>query len=57
MTDRFNITDMPNSFEEANGLNPNNAADRNNIVPSGTYAGYTWLERYLDERHQAITPP
>lgn len=48
---------MPNSFEQTNGLNPTNAADRNNIVPSGTYAGYTWLERYLDERHQTITPP
>ncbi|MBB4186208.1 hypothetical protein GGE07_002867 [Sinorhizobium terangae] len=48
---------MPNSFEQANGLSTTNAADRNNIVPSGTYAGYTWLERYLDERHQTITPP
>ena len=48
---------MPNSFEQANGLNTANAADRNNIVPSGTYAGYTWLERYLDERHHTITPP
>ncbi|WEX74319.1 hypothetical protein PYH37_001724 [Sinorhizobium numidicum] len=48
---------MPDSFELANGLSTTNAGDRNNIVPSGTYAGYTWLERYLDERHHTITPP
>lgn len=47
---------MPNSFETANGLSNTNPADRNGIVPSGTYAGYTWLERYLDERQIAITP-
>lgn len=56
-----NVTDsdldgMPNSFETANGLSNTNAADRNNTVGSGTYAGYTYLERYLDERQIAITP-
>ncbi len=47
---------MWNSFETANGLSNTNAADRNNIVPSGTYAGYTYLEKFLDERQIAITP-
>lgn len=35
---------MPNAWETANGLNPNNAADRNNI---GT-GGYTMLEIYIN---------
>lgn len=36
---------MPDDWENAHGLNPNNAADRNNIAPSG----YTMLENYLNE--------
>lgn len=35
---------MSNAWETANGLNPNNAADRNNI---GT-GGYTMLENYIN---------
>lgn len=35
---------MPNAWETANGLNPNNAADRNNIGAGG----YTMLEIYLN---------
>lgn len=35
---------MPDTFENANGLNPSDAADRNNTAPSG----YTWLEEYIN---------
>lgn len=35
---------MPNAWETANGLNPNNAADRNNIGAGG----YTMLEIYIN---------
>lgn len=48
---------MPNSFENANGLDSADPADRNVVVPGGLYAGYTYLERYLDERHHAVAPP
>lgn len=36
---------MPDAWETKNGLNPNDAEDRNNIAPSG----YTWIEEYLNE--------
>ncbi|MBO5228451.1 MAG: hypothetical protein J6B39_05610 [Lachnospiraceae bacterium] len=36
---------IPDAWESKNGLNPNNAEDRNNIAPSG----YTWIEEYLNE--------
>lgn len=36
---------MPDAWEEAHGLNPNNAEDRNETAPSG----YTWIEEYLNE--------
>ena len=36
---------MPDAYESAVGLNPSNAADRNNIAPTG----YTNLEVYLNE--------
>lgn len=36
---------MPDTWETAHGLNPNNAADRNTIAPNG----YTMLEKYLNE--------
>jgi pectate lyase len=36
---------MPDTWETAHGLNPNNAADRNTIAPNG----YTMLENYLNE--------
>lgn len=35
---------MPDTWEAANGLNPNNAADRNSIAAEG----YTYLEVYLN---------
>jgi hypothetical protein len=35
---------MPDQWETANGLNPNNDADRNTLHPSG----YTMLEMYLN---------
>lgn len=35
---------MPDNWETANGLNPTDAADRNNIAPDG----YTMLEKYLN---------
>ncbi len=36
---------MPDAWETKNGLNPNDAEDRNNVAPSG----YTWIEEYLNE--------
>jgi hypothetical protein len=36
---------MPDSWETANGLNPNNPEDRNGIGEGG----YTRLEQYLNE--------
>ncbi|GJM33914.1 MAG: hypothetical protein DHS20C18_29150 [Saprospiraceae bacterium] len=35
---------MPDDWEKKNGLNPNNAADRNNVAADG----YTFLEKYLN---------
>ncbi len=35
---------MPNSWETANGLNPNDASDRNRLTPGG----YSYLEAYLN---------
>lgn len=35
---------MPDDWETANGLNPNNASDRNGVAPNG----YTHLENYLN---------
>lgn len=36
---------MPDAWETAHNLDPNNAEDRNEIAPSG----YTWIEEYLNE--------
>lgn len=36
---------MPDAWERAHGLDPDNAEDRNGIAPSG----YTWIEEYLNE--------
>lgn len=36
---------MPDAWETKNGLDPNDASDRNGIAPSG----YTWIEEYLNE--------
>ncbi len=36
---------MPDTWEKAHGLNPEDAEDRNAIAPSG----YTWIEEYLNE--------
>ncbi len=36
---------MPDAWEKANGLNPNDATDGNGTAPSG----YTWIEEYLNE--------
>ncbi|MFT3738719.1 MAG: T9SS type A sorting domain-containing protein [Breznakibacter sp.] len=35
---------MPDAWETAKGLDPNNAADRNTVAPSG----YTYLEEYIN---------
>ena len=40
---------MPDTWEKANGLDANNAADRNFIAPNG----YTSLENYLN----GLAPP
>ncbi|WP_460218932.1 T9SS type A sorting domain-containing protein [Psychroserpens sp. MEBiC05023] len=42
---------MPNVWESQNGLNPNNASDRNIVQPDG----YTNLEYYLNEMSIATT--
>ena len=42
---------MPNAWETAHGLNPSNAADRNNL----NLFGYTRLEEYLNELGGAHT--
>lgn len=42
---------MPDGFERANGLDPNDPADRNGIGAGG----YTNLELYLDVRHREVT--
>lgn len=42
---------MPDAWETANGLNPNNAADRNTT----NSAGYTMLEVYMNSLVSAIT--
>lgn len=36
---------MPDAWEKAHGLDPDNPEDRNGIAPSG----YTWIEEYLNE--------
>ena len=38
---------MPDVWETAQGLNPNNAADRNTVASNG----YTNLENYLNEKY------
>lgn len=43
---------MPDSWETANGLNPNNAADRNVYTPDG----YTQLENYLNSITASVLP-
>lgn len=42
---------MPDSWEKAHNLNPNDAADCNNIGPDG----YTYIEIYLNELGSALT--
>ena len=44
---------MPDVWETARGLNPNNAADRNAVAASG----YTNLEVYLAGTDSGTTPP
>src|SRR5690606_20865191 len=36
---------MPDAWEQAHGLNPNNGSDHNTIMPSG----YTAIEEYINE--------
>lgn len=48
---------MPDSWESAHGLDPDNPEDRNNIVPEGVSArhkNYTYIEYYLNELADAI---
>lgn len=44
---------IPDSWETAHGLNPNDASDRNNIAPSG----YTWIEEYLNSLVSGVSVP
>ena len=46
---------MPDAWETAHGLDPNNPSDAQRIVPRGAspgdrHAGYTFIEFYVDER-------
>lgn len=41
---------MPDEWEKAKGLNPNNAADGKEYAPSG----YTWLEEYMNSLVDSI---
>lgn len=43
---------MPDVWETTTGLNPNDAADRNNLAPSG----FTWLEEFLEGETEVIIP-
>jgi len=50
---------MPDVWENAHGLNPNDYDDRNNIVPAGAstddrHKGYTYVEFYLNELAENI---
>ena len=45
---------MPDNWETSHGLNPDNASDRNDIVPAGAsendrHKGYTYIEYYINE--------
>ena len=45
---------MPDDWEKAHKLNPNDASDNSKIVPAGAskddrHAGYTWIEFYINE--------
>jgi alpha-tubulin suppressor-like RCC1 family protein/HEAT repeat protein/pectate lyase len=45
---------MPDEWETAHKLNPNDASDNNKIVPAGAskddrHKGYTWIEYYINE--------
>jgi hypothetical protein len=45
---------MPDAWEKAHGLNPNDPADNNEIVPAGAskddrHKGYTYIEYYINE--------
>jgi hypothetical protein len=44
---------MPNTWEQQQGLNPNNASDRNSDADND---GFTNLEEYLHERHVNLVP-
>jgi hypothetical protein len=57
---------MPDNWETSHGLDPDNASDRNDIVPTGVSAddrhkGYTYIEYYINELadnlHKADTAP
>ncbi len=57
---------MPDDWETSHGLDPNNYADHNNIVPAGVsendrHQGYTYIEYYINELadnlHAAVTEP
>jgi hypothetical protein len=50
---------MPDSWETAKSLNPNDASDRNTIVPNGAstdnrHMGYTYLEYYINEKADSL---
>lgn len=50
---------MPDEWEKAHGLNPNDPADANKIVPPGAskddrHAGYTYIEFYVNELAEGL---
>jgi hypothetical protein len=40
---------MPDDWERAHNLNPQDAADANRTVPEGPHKGYTFIEQYINE--------
>ncbi len=52
---------MPDAWERAHGLDPNDPADATRLVPAGKSAGdrhqgYTYVEFYINELAERLVP-